>query len=130
MNKQAKSVTLSEEQRSSLQTICRRRKVDALVWKRARAFLLLDAGEEAAIVCRILDIGLTVLTEWRFAFSSMGLVFFGLKDYSQRQGHLSVTQEQALKPYFADHSARNVDVICAYILAEYGQSYSAVGAPS
>ena len=82
MNKQAKSVTLSEEQRSSLQTICRRRKVDALVWKRARAFLLLDAGEEAATVCRILDIGPTVLTEWRFAFSSMGLVFLGFKDYS------------------------------------------------
>ena len=127
MNKQAKPVTLSEEQRSSLQTICRRRKVDALVWKRARAFLLLDAGEEAATVCRILDIGPTVLTEWRFAFSSMGLVFFGLKDYSQRQGHLSVTQEQALKSHFADHPSRNVDAICAYILAEYGQSYSAAG---
>jgi hypothetical protein len=26
------------------------------------------------------------LTEWRFAFAGAGLSFFGLKDYSQRQG--------------------------------------------
>ena len=38
-----------------------------------------------------------------------------------------MTQEQALKPHFVDHPARNVDAICAYILAEYGQSYSAAG---
>jgi len=128
MYKSTKSVILTEEQRLCLQSICRRRKVDALVWKRARAFLLLDAGEDAQTVCRILDIGPTVLPEWRFAFAGMGLSFFGLKDYSQRQGHLSCEQEQALKAHFADHPARNVDAICAYILAACGKSYSASGA--
>jgi hypothetical protein len=39
--------------------ICRQRKVDALVWKRARAFLLLDAGYDAKTICEILDIGPT-----------------------------------------------------------------------
>jgi len=47
MDKQTKSVTLTEDQRSALHAICRRRKVDALVWKRARAFLLLDASYNA-----------------------------------------------------------------------------------
>ena len=76
MDKQTRPVTLIEEQRSALQTICRRRKVDALVWKRARAFLLLDAGYDAKTICEILDIGPTVLTEWRFAFCRHGTVVF------------------------------------------------------
>jgi transposase len=128
MDKPSKSVTLTVDERSALQAICRRRKVDALVWKRARAFLLLDAGEDAQTVCRILDIGPTVLTQWRFAFAGVGLSFFGLEDYSQRQGHLSCEHEQALKAHFIDHPARNIDAICAYILAEYGKSYSSSGA--
>jgi len=80
MSKQYKTVSLSNEQRITLEALCRRRKVDALVWKRARAFLLLDAGEDAGTVCRILDIGPTVLTEWRFAFAGAGLSFFGLNE--------------------------------------------------
>ena len=95
MSKQHKTVSLTDEQRVALEAVCRRRKVDALVWKRARAFLLLDAGEDAGTVCRILDIGPSVLTEWRFAFAGAGLSFFGLKDYSQRQGHLTV---QGIRP--------------------------------
>ena len=122
MSKQYKTVSLSDDQRIALEALCRRRKVDALVWKRARAFLLLDAGEDAGTVCRILDIGPTVLTEWRFAFAGVGLSFFGLKDYSQRQGHLSVVQEQGLKAHFTEHPARNVDDVCAYVLAECDQS--------
>jgi hypothetical protein len=105
MSNRYKRVSLSDEQRIALEVLCRRRKVDALVWKRARAFLLLDAGEDAVTVCRILDIGPTVLTEWCFAFASVGLSFFGLKDYSQRQGHLSVVQEQALKAHFTAQHA-------------------------
>ena len=77
MDKQKKLVTLTEEQRSALQAICRQRKVDAVVWKRARAFLLLDAGYDAKIICEILDIGPTVLTEWRFAFAGAGCRFSG-----------------------------------------------------
>ena len=83
MNKPHKTVSLSADQRLALEALCRRRKVEALVWKRARAFLLLDAEEDAGTVCRILDIGPTVLTEWQFAFSGAGLSFFGLKDYSR-----------------------------------------------
>ena len=128
MDKQTRPVTLTEDQRSALQTICRRRKVDALVWKRARAFLLLDAGYDAKTICEILDIGPTVLTEWRFAFAGTGLSFFGLKDYSQRQGHLSFEQERATQAHFTERSARNADEVCAYILAEHGKSYSTSGA--
>ena len=73
MNKHRKTVSLSADQRLALEVLCRRRKVEALVWKRARAFLLLDAEEDAGTVCRILDIGPTVLTEWQFAFSGAGL---------------------------------------------------------
>jgi len=57
MDKQAKLVTLTEKQRSALQAICRQRKLDALVGKPARAFLLLDAGYDAKTICEILDIG-------------------------------------------------------------------------
>ncbi len=128
MSHQSHSVSLSADQRSALGAICRRRKVEALVWKRARAFLLLDAGYDAKLVCEILDIGPTVLTEWRFAFAGMGLSFFGLKDYSQRQGHLSCDQERVTQAHFTDHPARSADEVCAYILAEHGQSYSASGA--
>ena len=128
MNDATISITLSEEERAALEAICRRRKVEALVWKRARAFLLLDAGEDARTVCRILDIGPTVLTEWKSAFASLGLSFFGLKDYSPRQGHLSVAQEEELKVHFSDTAPRNTDEVRAHILAQYGQRYCSSGA--
>ena len=128
MDKPTRSLTLTEDERSALQAICRRRKVDALVWKRARTFLLLDAGYDDKTICEILDIGPTVLTEWRFTFAGIGLSLFELKDYSQRQGHLSLEQERATQAHFTEHSARNVDEICAYILAAYGQNYSSAGA--
>ena len=57
MDKQTKSVNLSENEKSALQAICRRRKVNAFVWKRARAFLLLDAGYKPEHIFEILDIG-------------------------------------------------------------------------
>lgn len=128
MSKPAKTISLTDEQRTALEVICRRRKVDALVWKRARAFLLLDAGEDGQTVCRILDIGPTVLTEWKFAFAGMGLSFFGLKAYSQRQGHLSAEQETAVKAHFSDNRARSVDEVCAHILAKYNRIYCVSGA--
>ena len=128
MSKGYKIVSLSDEQRVAFEAVCRRRKVDALVWKRARAFLLLDADYDAKLVCEILDIGPTVLREWQLAFAGAGLSFFGLKDYSQRQGHLSVEQERVLNAHFTENPARNVDEICAYVLAKYGQSYSPSGA--
>ena len=58
----------------------------------------------------------------------MGLSFLGLKDCCQRQGYLSLEQERATQAHFTEHSARNADEVCAYILAEYGQSYSSAGA--
>ena len=128
MNELEKSVSLTEDQRSALQAICRQRKVPALVWKRARAFLLLDGGVDAKTICFILDIGPSVLIEWKSAFVGAGLSFFGLKDYSQRQGHLFAAQEKALAEHFANNPPNNTGEICAYILAEYGQSYCASGA--
>lgn len=110
----------------------RRRKGDALVWKCARAFLLLDADYVVKTVCEVLDIGPTVLTKWKFAIAGMGLPFFGLKDCSQCQCqcqcHLSAEQEKSLETHFTNNHARNADEICAYILAEYGQSYCPSGA--
>ena len=37
------SISLTDDQRADIKAICRRRKVDALVWKRAQAINLLDA---------------------------------------------------------------------------------------
>ena len=101
MDKQTKLVTFIKDQRSTLHAICRWRKVDAVVWKHARAFLLLDAGCNAKTICETLDIGSTVLPEWRFAFAGMGLSFFGLKDYSQRVSYLSLEQERATQAHSA-----------------------------
>ena len=81
MDKQTKSANLTEDYRSAPLVICRWRKVDALVWKRAWAFELLDACYDAKTTCEILDSSYTVSTEWRFAFAGLGLSFFGLKDY-------------------------------------------------
>ena len=65
MSKQHKVVSLSQEQRVALEAICRRRKVDALVWKRARAFLTVwtPVTRLPRFVCVILDIGPTRV--WR-----------------------------------------------------------------
>ncbi len=112
MSKHLTLVSLPDDHRAALEATCRRRKVDALEWKRARAFLLLDDGYNPALVCEILDIGPTVLTEWRFAYAGAGLAFFGLKNYSQRQGHLTEEQEQALKARFVEHPARTADEVC------------------
>ena len=122
------SISLSDDQRAEVKTICRRRKVGALTWKRARAIGLLDAGVEPETICQILDIGRTVLTEWRRAFSAEGCAFFCLKDYSQCEGHLTFAQEAALKKHLTEYPHLKAGEICAYILAEYGQNYSASGA--
>ena len=89
--------------------------------------LFLDSGRDPEFVCDALDIASSVLTHWCRAFSAQGLTFFGLKDYSQREGYLSIAQEEALKKHFADHSPHNAAEIRAYILAKYGQNYSTSG---
>ena len=88
----------------------------------------LDSGYDVKTICEIVDISPTVLPEWRFAFAGAGQSFFGLKIYSQWQGHLSVEQERATQAHFPEHSVRNADEVCSYILAEHYQSYSASGA--
>ena len=118
---------MSDDQRAETKTICRRRKVESLTWKRARAIDLLDAEVDPKTICQLLDIGWTVLTEWRRAFSAEGSAFFGLKDYSQCEGHLTFAQEEALKKHFTEHPPLKAGEICAYILAEYGQNFSASG---
>ncbi len=128
MSKHLILVSLPDDHRAALEATCRRRKVDALEWKRARAFLLPDDGCNPALVCEILDIGPTVLTEWRFAYAGAGLAFFGLKNYSQRQGHLTEEQEQALKARFVEHPARTADEVCVYGLAGFGEACTSSGA--
>ena len=70
------SISLTDDQRADIKAICRRRKVDALVWKRAQAITLLDAKNDPKTICQVLDIGRIVLTEWCRAFSAEGLAFF------------------------------------------------------
>ena len=41
------SISLTDDQRADIKAICRRRKVDALVWKRAKAINLLDAKKRS-----------------------------------------------------------------------------------
>ncbi len=130
MSKHLTLVSLPDDHRAALEATCRLRKVDALEWKRARAFLLPDDGCNPALVCEIPDIGPTVLTEWRFAYAGAGLAFFGLKNYSQRQGHLTEEQEQeqALKARFVEHPARTADEVCVYGLAGFGEACISSGA--
>ena len=91
------SISLTDDQRADIKANCRRRKIDALVWKRAQAITLLDAKKDPKTIFQVLDIGRTVLTEWCRAFLAKGLAFFGLNDYSKREGHLTFEQEKALK---------------------------------
>ena len=44
------------------------------------------------------------------------------------QGHLTFAQEEALKKHLTEHPHLKAGEFCAYILAEYGQNYSASGA--
>ena len=122
------AMALTDEERVKIRKFCRRRKVDALSWKRAQAITLLDIKVDPETICLMLDIGRTVLTEWRRAFATKRLEFFDLKDYSQREGHLTFEQEKALKKHFTDIPPSDTNVIRAYILAEYGQKFSISGA--
>ena len=85
----------------------------------------MDSGRDPELVCDALDIAPSVLPRWCRAFSAKGLTFFGLKDYSQRDGYLSIAQEEALKKHFADHSPLNAAEIGAYILAKYHDTFEA-----
>ena len=120
--------SLTDDERDALEAIRRRNKGEVLIWKRARAMLFLDSGCDPEFVCDALDIAPSVLTRWCRAFSAQGLTFFSLKDYSQREGYLSIAQEEALKKHFTDHPPLNAAEIRAYILAQYGQNYSTSGA--
>ena len=119
------SISLSDDQRVEIKSICRRRKVDALSWKRAghrspgrrsrsRNYLPnTDIGRDRSD-------GVAPCL-----FGRRGHSVLGLKDYSQREGHLTVAQEEALKKHFTEHPPLKTGQICAYILAEYGQKFSA-----
>ena len=119
--------SLTDDERDALEAIRRRNKGEVLIWKRAQAMLFLDSGRDLEFVCDALDIAPSVLTRWCRAFSAQGLTFFSLKDYSQREGCLSIAQEEALKKHFTDHPPLNAAEIRAYISAKYGQNHSTSG---
>ena len=119
--------SLTVDERDALEAICRRNKGEVLIWKRARSMLILDSGRDPEFVCGALDIAPSVLTRWCRTFSTQGLKFFSLKDYSQREGYLSIAQEEALKRHFTDHPPLTAAEIRAYILAKYSQNYSTSG---
>ena len=119
--------SLTDDERDALEAIRRRNKGEVLIWKRAQAMLFLDSGRDLEFVCDALDIAPSVLTRWCRAFSAQGLTFFSLKDYSQREGCLSIAQEEALKKHFTDHPPLNAAEIRAYISAKYGQNAALQG---
>ena len=119
--------SLTDDERDALEAICRRNKGEVLIWKRGRAMLFLNSGRDPEFVCDALDIAPSVLTRWCSAFSAQGLTFFSLKHYSQREGYLSIAQEEALKRHFTDHPPLNAAEIRSYILAKYGRNYSTSG---
>ena len=84
--------SLTDDKRDALEAICRRNKGEVLIWKRARSMLILDSGRDPEFVCDALDIAPSVLTRWCRTFPTQGLTFFSLKDYSQREGYLSIAQ--------------------------------------
>ena len=93
-----------------------------------RTFACNSPKKDPKTICQVLDIGRTVLTEWCLAFLAEGLAFFGLNDYSKREGHLTFEQKNSLKKHFIDNPPSDTHVIRAYILAEYGQQFSISGA--
>ena len=118
---------LTDDECAALETVCRRRKVGALVWKRARAFLPLDGGRNRRHNLPNTGYRPDSADGVAVCASATGLAFFGLNAYSQREGPLSLAREEALKQHFTEHPPRIVHEIRAHILAAYDQSYSASG---
>ena len=104
-----------------------RGKVDALVWKRAGAFCYGTRIMMQRQFARFSTSALRFL--WNgSSLAGMGLSFFGLIDYSQRQGDLLAEQETLLTMHFTDSPARTTDKICACILTQHGKSCCSSGA--
>jgi len=118
---------LSASERRTLKQITRRRKVEVLTWKRARALLLLDVGTDARVICEVLEIGPTTLPCWRASYREKGASFAALNDYSPRSGHLTGPQESALTATLRAQHFRNTDEIRAHIRDAFGQEYSRPG---
>ena len=97
------SISLSDDQCVEIKSICRRRKVDALSWKRARAIDLLDAGVDPETIWCLPEYPPPIfiisiprfLTEWRtctFSAEFALLASEGLRASSDRPFRCSVSR--------------------------------------
>ena len=85
----------------------------------------MDAGYDAQTICEILDIGPTVLTQWRFSFAGMGLSFFGLKDYKQRHRATCLWNKSGLRKHISLSILREVPMRWLSSRMQYIQSIKA-----
>jgi len=118
---------LSPEELRELRRITRRVKGSALEWKRARYLILLHEGEDAAMVCRCLDIRRNLGNDWRKKYDQNGLSFLHLKEYAAREGNLKHIQEKALRAILRERVFLNTDEIREHIRKTYKQEYSRSG---
>ena len=57
-------ISLTDDERAAIKACCPGVNTNALTWQKTRALILLDAKEKPEAIFRMLDIDLTVLTEW------------------------------------------------------------------
>lgn len=118
---------MSPSELESLKAVTRRRKVDATAWKRARYLILLHEGCDESAVCRILEIRRDLGGHWRKRFERDGLKFLHMKDYKDREGHLSAEQETELTGNMRRAFMGTTSEIRDHIRKTYGQEYSVSG---
>ena len=79
-------ISLTDDERAAIKACCPGVNTNALTWQatwqKTRALILLDAKEKPEAICRMLNIDLTVLTEWVRAWTADGLASLSSKSDS------------------------------------------------
>ena len=119
---------LSVNERVYLRNLMRKRKVEALVQRRANALLLLDTGWSELNVANALFLDVSTIKEWLANFQRAGLSSVRMSKYSLREGHLSSAQEQELITYFNSDPPRDSCEVRGYVERAYGVTFSRSGA--
>ncbi|MCP4237895.1 MAG: IS630 family transposase [Aestuariibacter sp.] len=123
-----KSFSLTQEERTELERVLRRRKADGLIVRRANALLLLDNGWKVDQVADALYLDAETVRQWRRHFIKHNLRFLCLSPYSKREGHLSFKQEGELRKHLNLHPPRSTNEVRAYVKGNCGQIFSRSGA--
>ena len=118
---------LTPSDRIYLRNYMNKRRADGLSVRRATSLIALDKGRSFEDVCDILGIGCYTFRNWLKAYDNHGIKFLDMKDYSQREGHLSFEQERGLTQYLRRSPIRTTDEIRGFISKNYGKDYSRSG---